>query len=283
VVYLPFLRHRRSIVTVHDMIPYLARDGKLPGFTPTRTGRWLMNRITAQLAKVDHTVCVSHATKRGLLAYVDIPEERVSVIHNAIFQPLESASAEARAELRTRLGLPAEAPLILHVGRNFYKNRETVLDVATRVRAERPEVHLVMAGDLTSALQAQAARLGLGEALHVLPRVAREDMATLYTTASVLLFPSLYEGFGLPVLEAQMCGTPVVCSDAGALPEVVSAAGNASTTRPFDQDLLTALVLRKLGPAFALCRKQAAPAMHTAQAWINCDKDMYLDEADAKN
>jgi len=220
VVYLPFLHHRRSIVTVHDMIPYLARDGKLPGFTPSRTGRWLMNRITAQLAKVDHIVCVSHATKRDLLVYGDIPEERVSVIHNAVFQPVEPGSTKVCAELRTRLGLPAEAPLILHVGRNFYKNRETVLEVAARVRVEQPDVHLVMVGDLTPALQAQADRLGLGEALHALPRVAREDMATLYTTASVLLLPSLYKGFGLPVLEAQMCETPVVCSDRGALSEV---------------------------------------------------------------
>ncbi len=222
-VYLPLIRHRRSIVTVHDMIPYLARDGKLPGWRPTRTGRWLMNRITAQLAKVDHIVCVSHATKRDLLAYVDIPEERVSVIHNAVFQPMEPASAEACAELRARLGLPARAPLILHVGRNFYKNRETVLEVAAQVREERLDVHLVMVGALTPALAAQAERLGLGPALHVLDRVARDDMATLYTTASVLLFPSHYEGFGLPVLEAQMCGTPVVCSDRGALPEIIQA------------------------------------------------------------
>lgn len=219
-VYLPLIRHRRSIVTVHDMIPYLARDGKLPGWRPTRTGRWLMNRIVAQLAKVDHIVCVSHATKRDLLSYVDIPEERVSVIHNAVFQPMEPASPEACGDLRARLGLPAEAKLILHVGRNFYKNRETVLEVAARLRAERPDVHLVMVGALTPALAAQAERLGLGEALHVLDRVAREDMATLYTTAAVLLFPSRYEGFGLPVLEAQMCGTPVVCSDRGSLPEL---------------------------------------------------------------
>lgn len=59
-----------------------------------------------------------------------------------------------------------------------------------------------------------------GEAPHVLYREAREDMATLYTPSAVLLFPSHCEGFGLPVLEAQMCGTPVVCSDKGALPEV---------------------------------------------------------------
>ena len=220
-VYLPLIRHRRSIVTVHDMIPYLARDGKLPGWQPTRTGRWLMNRITARLGKVDHIVCVSHATKRDLLSYVDIPEDRVSVIHNAVFQPMEPASDAACVELRARLGLPEAAPLILHVGRNWYKNRETVLEVAARVRETRPDVHLVMVGALTAALAAQAERLGLGPALHVIEWIERADMATLYTTAAVLLFPSHYEGFGLPVLEAQMCGTPVVCSDRGALPEVV--------------------------------------------------------------
>jgi glycosyltransferase involved in cell wall biosynthesis len=142
------------------------------------------------------------------------------VIHNAVFQPMEPASDAACADLRARLELPAEAPLILHVGRNWYKNRETVLEVAHRVRETRPDLHLVMVGALTPALEAQAERLGLGPALHVIERIEREDMATLYTTAAVLLFPSHYEGFGLPVLEAQMCGTPVVCSDRGALPEL---------------------------------------------------------------
>jgi glycosyltransferase involved in cell wall biosynthesis len=179
-----------------------------------------MNRITARLAKVDYIVCVSNATKRDLLSYVNIFEERVSVIHNAVFQRMEPASDAACAELRGRLDLPAEAPLILHVGRNWYKNRETVLDVAARVRAERPEVHLVMVGALTPALADRAKRLGLGEALRVVERVSAEDMPILYSTAAVLLFPSHYEGFGLPVLEAQLCGTPVVCSDRGALPEV---------------------------------------------------------------
>jgi glycosyltransferase involved in cell wall biosynthesis len=225
------------------MIPYLARDGRLPGWKPSPTGRWLMNRITARLAKVDHIVCVSHATKRDLLSYVDIPEDRVSVIHNAVFQPMQPAPPETCGDLRTRLGLPAEAPLILHVGRNFYKNRETVLDVAATVRQSRPDVHLVMVGALTPALAAQAARLDLADALHVLPRVAREDMATLYTTASVLLFPSIYEGFGLPVLEAQMCGTPVVCSDAGSLREV---AGEGTTFPAHDVDALAEGVLSAL-------------------------------------
>jgi glycosyltransferase involved in cell wall biosynthesis len=70
------------------------------------------------------------------------------------------------------------------------KNRETVLEVAAKVREDRPDLHLVMVGALTPALSAQAERLDLGPALHVLDRVAREDMATLSTTAAVLLFPS---------------------------------------------------------------------------------------------
>lgn len=220
-VYLPLIRHGRSIVTVHDMIPYLARDGKLQGWQPTRTGRLLMDRITAQLATVDHIVCVSDATKRDLLSYVDIPEERVSVIHNAVFNPMKPASSDACEDLRARLNLPAAAPLILHIGSTWYKNREGVLEVAAKVRAERPDVHLVMVGALTPKLISKSERLELTDALHIVDRVAPEDMATLYTTAAVLLFPSHYEGFGLPVLEAQMCGTPVVCSDRGALPEVL--------------------------------------------------------------
>lgn len=230
-VYLPLIRHNHSIVTVHDLIPYLARDGKIPGFAGTLTGRWLMKRILARLAKVDHIVCVSRSTQRDLQAYVEIPDDRVSVIHNAVFQPMVPASVAACADYRKRAGLPSKAPLILHVGRNFYKNRQTVIEVAARVRAGQSDVHLVMVGALTPGQQAQAERLSLQEALHVLPYVDREDMATLYSTASVLLFPSYYEGFGLPVLEAQMCGTPVVCSDAGALPEV---GANCYTFPPSD-------------------------------------------------
>jgi glycosyltransferase involved in cell wall biosynthesis len=152
--------------------------------------------------------------------YVHIPEKRVSVIHNAVFQPMEPDSIEVFADLRTRLFIPSDAPFILHVGRNFYKNRETVFEVASRVHQERPDVHLVVLGELTSDLESYAESLGLGEKIHVLTHVIIEDMATLYTTASDLLFPSLYEGYGLPVLEAQLCGTPVVCSNAASLPEV---------------------------------------------------------------
>jgi len=80
---------------------------------------------------------------------------------------------------------------------------------------DAPGVYLVVVGSLTPAIEAQAERLGVGPALHVTERIESADMATLYTTAAVLLFPSHYEGFGLPDRAAQICGTPVVCSDRG--------------------------------------------------------------------
>ncbi|SNT40063.1 Glycosyltransferase involved in cell wall bisynthesis [[Luteovulum] sphaeroides subsp. megalophilum] len=254
VVYLPFIRHRRSIVTVHDMIPYLAGDGKLTGWKPTATGRWLMRRILAQLAKVDHIVCVSEVTRRDLLAYVDIPPERVSVILNAVFQPIAPTSPEACSDLRQRIGVPQDAPLVMHIGRNWYKNREMVLQVAAHARQQRPDLKLVMVGALTSDQLALAEQLELGDNLIQIDRIAAEDIATLYTAADVLLFPSWYEGFGLPVLEARMCGTPVVCSDAGSLPEV---AEGCSTCAPTDKDGLTQAVLSALSerPPRACLRK----------------------------
>lgn len=241
VVYLPLIRHRRSITVVHDMIPYLARDKILLGWRPSLTGRWLMKRIMGRLSHVDHIVCVSHATKRDLLFYVRIPEDRVSVIHNAVFQPMAPARPEACAEMRMRLAIPPGAPLILHIGRNFYKSRETVLEVVARVREALPDVRLVMVGALTPALKAQAALLALDDALHVFERVPPADMATLYTTASVLLFPSLYEGFGLPVLEAQMCRLPVVCTGDGALAEVAGDGAYVCRTRS-REEMISAVV-----------------------------------------
>jgi glycosyltransferase involved in cell wall biosynthesis len=219
-VYLPLTRHRHCIVTVHDLIPYLSAAGRLEGFCPTPTGRLLMAGILRRLARVDHIVCVSHTTRRDLLELSEVEPSRVTVIHNAVFQKMEAAGLEACISFRVSHGIPPDAPLVLHVGRNFYKNRPMVLDVFARVRIEHPDVRLVLVGALEPALLVQASRLGIIEALHVLDFVPREEMAALYTTASVLLFPSLYEGFGLPVLEAHMCGTAVVCSDAGSLPEV---------------------------------------------------------------
>ena len=277
-VYLPLTRHRHSIVTVHDLIPYLAAAGRLEGFRPTPTGRLLMARILRRLARVDRIVCVSHATRRDLLELSEVRPERVSVIHNAVFQPMAPTAPEACRVFRARHGIPAEAPLVLHVGRNFYKNRPMVLELFARVRTERPDARLVLVGALEPSLQAKAARLGVTDAMHVLEHVPREEMAALYTTASVLLFPSLYEGFGLPVLEAQMCGTPVVCSDAGSLPEVAGA--GTLTMPPNDREGLAASVAQTLARTTMPRHCAVLPARFERQAWVRAVAHLHADVLD---
>lgn len=231
VIYLDVLRARGTICTVHDLIPHLAEAGRLAGFTPTGNGRRLMRAIRSRMARVDRVVCVSEATRRDLLELVDVDPDRVRVIPNAVFQPMAPASDTACTDLRRRLGIPAEAALVLHVGRNFYKNHRGVLEVFARLRRHRPDAHLLLVTPPKADITEAVGRLGLGAFVHIVPQIAAEDMATLYTTADLLLFPSLYEGFGYPVLEAQMCGTPVIGSNAGSLPEV---AGDAA--RLFDPD-----------------------------------------------
>ena len=278
-VYLDVLRYRAAIVTVHDLIPYLCLAGRLEGFRPSRTGRWLMRRILARLARVDRIVCVSEATRRDLLDIADVDPARTRVIPNAVFQPMSPAAAVACIALRRRLGVPEAAPLVLNVGRNFYKNHRTVIATFAAVRRQRSDARLVLVGAPRREVEAVASALGVAEALHLVPFVAREDMAALYTTASVLLFPSLYEGFGYPVLEAQLCGTPVVCSNAGSLQEV--AGDGARVFDPDDVAGLSTAVLDLLDDPAArdalVARGQANAQRFTPEAWRRQHMSLYAE------
>jgi glycosyltransferase involved in cell wall biosynthesis len=164
---------------------------------------------------------VSENTRRDLLSLVELEPARVVTIPNAVFQPMRPVMDEECSAVRARLGLPAHGPIILHVGSNsFYKNRMTILEVFARVAARHPGALLLFVGPRSTDLVARTAALGLEKSVHFAERADRANMAAIYSAASVLLFPSLYEGFGYPVLEAQLCGTPVVCSNAGSLVEV---------------------------------------------------------------
>jgi glycosyltransferase involved in cell wall biosynthesis len=278
-IYLGVIRHRASVVTVHDMIPYLCLAGRLAGFRPSRSGRWLMRRILARLARVDRIVCISECTRRDLLDLAPVDSARVVTIPNAVFQPNAPAAAEDCAGLRAELGLPTDAAVVLHIGRPFYKNRKTVLEVFSRIRAVRGNVRLVLVDTLTPDLAHHVLRLGIAPYLHVVPYVAPARMAALYTTASLLLFPSLYEGFGAPVLEAQLCGTPVVCSDAGSLPEV--AGTGARLFAPGDVDGMAQAALELLDDertaADLAARGRQNAARFSRQAWFAAHVGVYAE------
>jgi glycosyltransferase involved in cell wall biosynthesis len=215
--FLPQAVWSRTVVSVHDLIPLLQMHGQLPG-TPGIAGRLLIRRMVKVLRQVAGLAAVSEYTARDLLEFTGRPD--VTVIHN----PVRSLPAPD-----DRLELPAR--YLFHIGNNAnYKNRMGVLDVFAQLQ-DIPDLHLLMAGPPPPAeLRVRAAGL---PRVQFLENPSDAQLSMLYKKAAAFLFPSLYEGFGMPVLEAMQAGCPVVCSSAASLPEVAGeAALMASATDP---------------------------------------------------
>ncbi|MDQ2919194.1 MAG: glycosyltransferase, partial [Verrucomicrobiota bacterium] len=149
------------------------------------------------------------------------------------YRPLPAEEAHARiSALSTRLDL--KRPFVLHVGSNLKrKNREGVLRIFALSR-ERWNGQLVFAGDaLTEELHSLGKNLGISERVFEIVHPENSALEALYNSATALLYPSRFEGFGWPIAEAQACGCPVICSDRGPLPE---AAGEAGLIHPVDDE-----------------------------------------------
>jgi glycosyltransferase involved in cell wall biosynthesis len=212
----------RTVVTVHDL-SYLT----VPQYADPGLRQYLATAVPRSLRRAAHVVAVSEATRRDIIAHLGLPPGRVTTVYNGVdprFRPLDPA---ARAATRARLGLPER--FILTVGTiEPRKNHVGLLRAFVRLAAAQPDLSLLIGGRrgwLDGPIFEEAARLGLGERVRFLGAVPDADLPALLGAASVFAFPSWYEGFGLPPLEAMACGTPVVTSNASSLPEVVGEAG----------------------------------------------------------
>lgn len=269
-IYLPLLRCANKVVTVHDMIPFLCRDRRLQGFLPSLLGRVLMRAMLTCFRSASHLVTPSTATARDLESYLAPQLPPLTVIPHAVFHELAPAPAPVVDDLLRRYTIAKSGPLILHVGSSFYKNRPFVLEVLAKLRQDIPQASLLCVGAFDPALSEQVTRLGLTSAVQVIRSVPPEDMAALYTAADVLLFPSLYEGFGYPVVEAGLCGTPVVCSDCGSLTEV----GRNATVLPLS-DGAGAFSHALQAAIFSPRRPQTPPC--TPKDWLAQHYALYRD------
>jgi glycosyltransferase involved in cell wall biosynthesis len=219
----PVATARPYVVTVHDLGPLTQPDY----FTPK--GTWIMRRSLRQaLDRADRFVCVSQATADELAGYVDHDlSDRVAVVPEGVSRVfLEPPEALAIPEV---LGLADEGiPYILSAGKiSPRKNTLRTIEALARVADEIPH-HLVLIGGGELAeldLSADSPLAGIAERLHFLGYVPDAQIPALYAAASAYVHASLYEGFGLPLLEAMACGCPVITSDRTSLPEV---AGDAA-------------------------------------------------------
>jgi glycosyltransferase involved in cell wall biosynthesis len=222
--------YAKVVLTVYDMIHEKFGDEFPKGNTTSKCKALAVNRA-------DHIICISKQTRLDLIEQLDVDPAKTSVIHLGFTQTNQAAS-EQKVDLRGR-------PFFLYVGaRGGYKNFDLLARVYADSTALRNNFDLVCfgGGAFASREKSMLQQLGLSE-----PRVRHVSgddsiLASLYRSASVFIYPSLYEGFGIPPLEAMNFDCPVVCSDASSIPEVVGDA--AELFDPSDPDSMRTAVER---------------------------------------
>jgi len=232
------LRKNPYIVTVHDVIRFYIR------FDPEtiRERIWLKLDIRG-VRRASHIIAASQHTKNDLIKRMKIPESKITVIYNGIdhdiFKPYD---------VRLRL---LDKPYVLYVGSERpRKNLGRLFEAFAMVKKEFPDLKLLKIGPVgrydkyrrNSAKR--LASLGITRDVAFIDYVSEQGLASYYCSAELLAYPSLYEGFGLPPLEAMSCGCPVVTSNASSIPEVVGEAG--IMVEPHDTDGLTQAMRRIL-------------------------------------
>jgi len=245
---LPLAWRGPSVVTVYDLSFW-----RTPERFPAAQRLYLRTLTRRSVRRAARVIAISQSTKRDLVELLGAPAERVRVVPLAIedeFRPVTDTTAVA--DLRRRRGLPEH--MILYVGTlEPRKNLVTLLEAYARWGAGSPGSPLpplVLAGGKGwgyEAIFAAVERLGLGQAVLFPGFVPHGELPLWYSAADVFVYPSLYEGFGLPVLEALACGTPVITSNVSSLPEVAGEAG--LLVDPADANALAEALRRVWGDA----------------------------------
>lgn len=225
---LSFIKTKKpKVVTVHDIIELLEPQDKKA---------YVVNKyLLSGIPEADHIISVSTYTKTALQEYYSLPDERITVIPNGIdpsvFYPIAGfADSTLYRDLLRELDITKEHVIVLYVGSDHpRKNLGVAIRAFAQFKKHQPKAVFIKVGEAgilqgREAFLADIKHLRLGESVRLTGGVTEERLNALYNLADVLLFPSIFEGFGLPPLQAMAAGTPVVCSNATSLPEVVGEA-----------------------------------------------------------
>ena len=210
-------RRRPFIVTVHDLIRFRFSFDR-----ESLVERILLRVDTHALKRADHIIATSRHTAGDLVRHLGIPEERITPIYNGVNHGVFTPNSHR----------PLDEPYVLYVGSERpRKNLVRLLEAFAELKKELPNLKLVKVGPAGRTVRYRRAteriveRLGLHGEVTFHDYVPEEELAAFYRAAALLAYPSYYEGFGLPPLEAMCSGCPVVTSDTSSLPEVVGDAG----------------------------------------------------------
>ncbi|HEX2162607.1 MAG TPA: glycosyltransferase family 1 protein [Thermoanaerobaculia bacterium] len=231
------------VATIHDVIHLL-----YPEFLPNRLAFFYAQRmIRRTLSRGDRIIAVSKNTKADLARYFQVDSGKVQVVYNGVDDQFRRRLPAEDVDRWLRQ-LEIERPYLLFVGNPTkpHKNLDNVIQAFARARQRRPfDARLVCVGHrgpATFKLEQRAEQLGIGAEVRMLGHVANEALPALYQGATLFLYPTLYEGFGLPVVEAMASGLPVITSENSALKEI--AEGHAHLVDPLDVDSIAGAIVQ---------------------------------------
>jgi glycosyltransferase involved in cell wall biosynthesis len=239
----PTLPGTKTLLTVHDLSFVRVPESAQPSLK-----RYLDDVVPRSVRRADHILADSQATKDDLISLYGTPPGKVSVLLSGVdarFHRVDHPASQAAA--RAKYDIPAR-PYLFMVGTvQPRKNYRRLIQALASLRGGGRDIGLVIAGGkgwLEDPIYASLRETGMTEFVHFIGFADDTDLPALYSGAAVCAMPSLYEGFGLPVLEAMACGTPVLTSNVSSLPEV---AGDAAlTVTPTDLEAITAALARLL-------------------------------------
>lgn len=241
---LPPLWKAQGVITVHDLSFLLYPECAEPNLV-----RYLSRAVPKSIDRAALVLADSFSTKKDLIRLLGVPERKVEVVHGGVDARFTRVTDQSVLQ-RVRRRYPVESPYILSLGTvEPRKNLSRLMEAYAALRTSGKISHrLLIAGARgwrNSELARVYERLKLDDCIAFLGFVPDEDLPALYTLADLFVYPSLYEGFGLPPLEAMACATPVVCSNTSSLPEIVGDA--AALIDPLDVAGLSSAMESLLG------------------------------------
>lgn len=242
----PTLPQARSLLTVHDLSFIRVPDAARPSLR-----RYLEAVVPRSVKRADHVLADSQATKDDLIEIYRTPADKISVLYSAVDGSFGRVTDEmALQEVLDRHDLK-DSNYVLSVGTvQPRKNYSRAIRALSVMRDQGIDLHYAVAGGrgwLEDEMYRSIRETAMEDRVHMLGFVPDEDLPALYSGARALLAVSLYEGFGLPVLEAMACGTPVITSNLSSLPEVAGDAG--ILVDPLDTDAISDAIMRLLTDA----------------------------------
>lgn len=225
-VYVPGGLHVPYVVTCHDLLAVRGALGEETDCPASPSGRFLQAEILKGLKRAQAVACVSQATLRDAERLFGRYDGRLLVAPNGLNHPYRVLPrAVVRERMAAVTGLRSGEPYILHVGSNLRrKNRETVVRTVAGMGQRWPGKLVVAGQPLNEELRQMAMQAGIADRLVEVAKPDNDLLEALYNGARALLFPSRFEGFGWPLVEAQASGCPVICSDREPFPEVTGGA-----------------------------------------------------------